>query len=334
MTENTVSNPLDEELYPALYEVSEIYDSLAWETLESPLMEEFPERELIAKLGLKLMEVAKAAEQRIEPRSLRIQGSIKRIYPKKWKKDVDRILYPAVYEAYAKKFWEGVDVDEPAPRHRRNAEWLADTIQYFKNRPLNTTVFAKVLFSNQVDNVPINHLQTRVSGVLRGSRTVPYLLRERRIELEEIYWRGSEEIFRSGSYVYVGKEIGSDVEIDYGDLPTDEELRELAIELRIKELQNYPPTQAPKEQKTPEVKEPVISTLELPRRQTPKPQRKRSEYHFQPSGPALDEDGFPLGFIEHIEELSERLKNPPSHSEIAKYMKTRGWEREEYLTES
>jgi len=48
----------------------------------------------------------------------------------------------------------------------------------------------------------------------------------------------------------------------------------------------------------------------------------------------LDEDGYPVGFIEEIEALEEKLKNPPSHREIAEYMKTRGWERDEYLTES
>jgi len=37
----------------------------------------------------------------------------------------------------------------------------------------------------------------------------------------------------------------------------------------------------------------------------------------------LDQDGYPIGFIDEIEKLEARLKNPPPHDEIAAYLKER-----------
>lgn len=126
--------------------------------------------------------------------------------------------------AARRKFWQGVEIEEPKRRRNQVPEWGLATLEHFMHRPLTTTDLAKVLFGNRFANSPINELQINVNNSVLKSEKIKEALEERGLELKSV--KSSRE------KIYVCKEIGVEFEVDWTARPTDDELRTLAIQLR------------------------------------------------------------------------------------------------------
>ena len=187
------------------------------------------DKEKANKIAINLYKISHALTWKMSPDQLAHQYVLKNRNPETWEKQMAEVLPPrlpreesVIERGDHSTFWDGVEMEEPKRRHGLIQEWGTASIEYFKDRPLNTTDLAKVLFAPRLAITKLGQLQTQVGTNVVKSKTVH----------EELRVRGLKLI--NNGRLFMGIDIDKEMDIDWNSLcrPSDEELRQFAIDLR------------------------------------------------------------------------------------------------------